>query len=98
MAFRLMLNNTQYLWLYYNQEQRTSFGRRQAPAIGTGIVASIAVLYTGRGLTTRRDTAGTYEDGRCVMVLDTAGVVTVYAIWFGLAFTLAAVLLWVNSK
>ena len=39
------------------------------------------------------------EDGRCAMfVLDTAGVVTVYAIWFGLAFTLAAVLLWVNSK
>ncbi len=33
-----------------------------------------------------------------MFVLDTAGVVTVYAIWFGLAFTLAAVLLWVNSK
>ena len=30
--------------------------------------------------------------------MDTAGVVTIYAIWFAFAFSLAAVLLWVNSK
>ena len=31
-------------------------------------------------------------------MLDTSGVVTIYTIWFALAFTLVAVLLKINSK